>query len=214
MQKLERLSLEELTSIAKELGLTVRKSYKEKQIAYAILDAQGDQRAADVEAKVAKREAKTTRQRVRVKKNAERVDTTNLKSASVVATVGNEKEQLQQMQAQMKEDKHKANRTVQAVEARKPLNENVEAKLAEKENTPAKANETKETESVTPAEPAKAQKKRGRHKKAEAAVEVKRTRQRLRSNRQFKPKNSLLNSKNNPQQRRKNNPQLRRKNNP
>ena len=31
MQKLERLSLEELTSIAKELGLTVRKSYKEKQ---------------------------------------------------------------------------------------------------------------------------------------------------------------------------------------
>ena len=173
MQKLERLSLEELTSIAKELGLTVRKSYKEKQIAYAILDAQGDQRAADVEAKVAKREAKTTRQRVRVKKNAERVDTTNLKSASVVATVGNEKEQLQQMQAQMKEDKHKANRTVQAVEARKPLNENVEAKLAEKENTPAKANETKETESVTPAEPAKAPKKRGRHKKAEAAVEVK-----------------------------------------
>ena len=173
MQKLERLSLEELTSIAKELGLTVRKSYKEKQIAYAILDAQGDQRAADVEAKVAKREAKTTRQRVRVKKNAERVDTTNLKSASVIATVGNEKEQLQQMQAQMKEDKHKANRTVQAVEARKPLNENVEAKLAEKENTPAKANETKETESVTPAEPAKAQKKRGRHKKTEAAVEVK-----------------------------------------
>ena len=170
MQKLERLSLEELTSIAKELGLTVRKSYKEKQIA---LDAQGDQRAADVEAKVAKREAKTTRQRVRVKKNAERVDTTNLKSASVVATVGNEKEQLQQMQAQMKEDKHKANRTVQAVEARKPLNENVEAKLAEKENTPAKANETKETESVTPAEPAKAPKKRGRHKKTEAAVEVK-----------------------------------------
>ena len=173
MQKLERLSLEELTSIAKELGLTVRKSYKEKQIAYAILDAQGDQRAADVEAKVAKREAKTTRQRVRVKKNAERVDTTNLKSASVVATVGNEKEQLQQMQAQMKEDKHKANRTVQAVEARKPLNENVEVKLAEKENTPAKVNETKETEAVTPAEPAKAPKKRGRHKKAEAAVEVK-----------------------------------------
>ena len=126
-----------------------------------------------MEAKVAKREAKTTRQRVRVKKNAERVDTTNLKSASVVATVGNEKEQLQQMQAQMKEDKHKANRTVQAVEARKPLNENVEAKLAEKETTPAKVNETKETESVTPAEPAKAQKKRGRHKKTEAAVEVK-----------------------------------------
>ena len=36
MQKLERMSLEELTAIAQELGLTVRKSYKEKQIAYAI----------------------------------------------------------------------------------------------------------------------------------------------------------------------------------
>lgn len=155
------MSLEELTSIAKELGLTVRKSYKEKQIAYAILDAQGDQRAADVEAKAAEREAKSARQRVRMKKTAQRINTDNLKSANVIATVGSEKEQLQQMQTQMKQDNHKANRTVQAVEARKPLNEAVEAKLAEKAQ-PA----VSEQPNPQPKEP----KQRGRKKKEKEVV--------------------------------------------
>ena len=155
------MSLEELTSIAKELGLTVRKSYKEKQIAYAILDAQGDQRAADVEAKAAEREAKGARQRVRMKKTAQRINTDNLKSANVIATVGSEKEQLQQMQTQMKQDNHKANRTVQAVEARKPLNEAVEAKLAEKAQ-PA----VSEQPNPQPKEP----KQRGRKKKEKEVV--------------------------------------------
>ena len=133
MQKLERMSLEELTAIAQELGLTVRKSYKEKQIAYAILDAQGDQRAAVVEAKVAEREARNNgRQRVRVKKNAEKVTTMNTQTASVSGTYGSEREQLSQMKDRMKEDNHKANRTVQAIEARKPLNESVEARLNER----------------------------------------------------------------------------------
>ena len=155
------MSLEELTAIAKELGLTVRKSYKEKQIAYAILDAQGDQRAADVEAKAAEREAKSARQRVRMKKTAQRINTDNLKSANVIATVGSEKEQLQQMQTQMKQDNHKANRTVQAVEARKPLNEAVEAKLAEKAQ-PA----VSEQPNPQPKEP----KQRGRKKKEKEVV--------------------------------------------
>ena len=163
MQKLERMSLEELTTIAKSLGITVRKSYKEKQIAYAILDAQGDQRAADVEAKVAQREAKSTRQRVRVKKAAEHVSTANMRSATTLGTVGSEKEQLQQMQEKMKENNHHANRTVQAMEARKPLNETVEAKLAEKVQEPAASAEPV---------PAPAPKKRGRRKKqAEPAQE-------------------------------------------
>ena len=156
------MSLEELTSIAKELGLTVRKSYKEKQIAYAILDAQGDQRAADVEAKVAEREAKGNRQRVRVKRNAERVTTINANSASNIGTVGSEKEQLSQMKAQMEQDNHKANRTVQAVEARKPFNENVEAKLAEKVQPTAPA---QDNTSAQPATPIQQPKKRGRKKK-------------------------------------------------
>ena len=168
MQKLERMSLEELTSIAKELGLTVRKSYKEKQIAYAILDAQGDQRAADVEAKVAEREAKGNRQRVRVKRNAERVTTINVNSASNIGTVGSEKEQLSQMKAQMKQDNHKANRTVQAVEARKPFNEKTDAKLTEKVQQAAQAQEAtpaQHAESVQQPAVEKQPKKRGRKKK-------------------------------------------------
>ena len=166
------MSLDELTAIAKELGLTVRKSYKEKQIAYAILDAQGDQRAADVEAKEAERQAKG-RQRVRVKKGAERVTTMNTQTAAANGTFGSEKEQLSQMKAKMELDNHKANRTVQAVEARKPLNVAVEAKLAEK------AQQTEQPAvpvQQTPEQPApdKQPKKRGRKKKSETqAQEVK-----------------------------------------
>ena len=163
MQRLERMSLDELTSIAKELGLTVRKSYKEKQIAYAILDAQGDQRAADVEAKEAERQAKS-RQRVRVKKGAERVTTMNTQTAAANGTFGSEKEQLSQMKAKMDLDNHKANRTVLAVEARKPLNVAVEAKLAEKAQ---QAEQPAAPVQPTPEQPApdKQPKKRGRKKK-------------------------------------------------
>ena len=157
------MSLDELTSIAKELGLTVRKSYKEKQIAYAILDAQGDQRAADVEAKEAERQAKS-RQRVRVKKGAERVTTMNTQTAAANGTFGSEKEQLSQMKAKMDLDNHKANRTVLAVEARKPLNVAVEAKLAEKAQ---QAEQPAAPVQPTPEQPApdKQPKKRGRKKK-------------------------------------------------
>ena len=53
MKKLERMSLEELQTVAKELGLKVRKTQTAKMLAYSILDAQADQRAAIVEAKQA-----------------------------------------------------------------------------------------------------------------------------------------------------------------
>ena len=157
------MSLDELTAIAKELGLTVRKSYKEKQIAYAILDAQGDQRAADVEAKEAERQAKG-RQRVRVKKGAERVTTMTTQTAAANGTFGSEKEQLSQMKAKMDLDNHKANRTVQAVEARKPLNVVVEAKLAEKAQ---QAEQPAAPVQQTPEQPTpdKQPKKRGRKPK-------------------------------------------------
>ena len=53
MKRLERMSLEELQTVAKELGLKVRKTQTPKMLAYAIIDAQADQRAAQVEAKEA-----------------------------------------------------------------------------------------------------------------------------------------------------------------
>jgi len=119
LQKLERMTLEELKTIAESLGITVRRSHTAKMIAYSILDAQADNRAAAVEAKAAEKEAK--RKRVRVKTAPQKV-TTSANQSAVQGTVGNEREQMNQIQEQQKQINHKANRTVQAVEARKPLN--------------------------------------------------------------------------------------------
>jgi len=119
LQKLERMTLEELKTIAESLGITVRRSHTTKMIAYSILDAQADNRAAAVEAKAAEKEAK--RKRVRVKTAPQKV-TTSANQSAVQGTVGNEREQMNQIQEQQKQINHKANRTVQAVEARKPLN--------------------------------------------------------------------------------------------
>ena len=113
MKRLERMSLEELQTVAKELGLKVRKTQTPKMLAYAIIDAQADQRAAQVEAKEAAKTEK--RERVRVKRTAERVTLHTDRAERVVKTVGNEKDQLNAMQAHLHENVHKPNKTVQAV---------------------------------------------------------------------------------------------------
>ncbi len=167
MQKLERMTLEELKAAAAELGINVRRSHTAKMIAYLILDAQADKRAADVEAKEAERTAKRNsneRKRTRVKTAVQRVNTDNLVNRDVLATVGNAKEEMTQIHEQLKQNPHKANKTVQAVQARQPLNEAAENRLAEKkapeaEETPAQPQETQ------PQEEAPQPKKRGRKKK-------------------------------------------------
>ena len=171
MQRLERMTLEELRSAAEELGVKVKRTHTPKMIAYLILDAQADKRAADVEAKEAEKSAR--RQRIRMKTGPQKVNTSNLKSNNMLATVGNEQEQIAQMQEEMKRQNHKANRTVQAVEARKPLNEATESKLAEKtaaltEDRPAAPDRTQTEQPAAAApEPEKPQpKKRGRKPKA------------------------------------------------
>ncbi|MBP5642083.1 MAG: transcription termination factor Rho [Paludibacteraceae bacterium] len=113
MKRLERMSLEELQTVAKELGLKVRKTQTPKMLAYAIIDAQADQRAAQVEAKEAAKTEK--RERVRVKRTAEKVTLHTDRAERVVKTVGNEKDQLNAMQAHLHENVHKPNKTVQAV---------------------------------------------------------------------------------------------------
>ena len=133
MQKLERMSLEELRTAATELGIKVRKAHTPKMLAYAILDAQADQRAAVVEAKEAEKEerrkASGDRKRVRVKASPQLIRTDNLKSATALATVGSEKEEMSQIHEHLKANPHKANRTVQAVEARKPLSDSTETRI-------------------------------------------------------------------------------------
>ena len=133
LQKLERMSLEEVREVAISMGLSPRRSQTVREISYAILDAQADNRAANVQAKEDARAAAglpTKRERVRGvrRAGAKKVETANLKSEQVVATAGNEQEQLAELEANLKANNHKPNKTVQAVESRKPLAQ-VEAAL-------------------------------------------------------------------------------------
>jgi len=162
LQKLERMSLEQVREIAEQMGLHPRRSQSIREISYAILDAQADNRAAVVQAKEEAREAAgkpSKRERIRgVNRSSTKVNTTNMKSEHVLATVGTEREQMDEMQEQLKANNHKPNRTVQAVESRLPLAPINEAE-AVKESAPTAA----------PVQ-AEAPKKRGRKKKAAEPV--------------------------------------------
>lgn len=136
IKKLERMTSEELREVAGSLGLKPRKSHTDKMIIYSILDAQADKKAADVQAKEEARiarkatinqggeneaDAQPKRKRVRVKTKAqpEKVSTDSLKSNTVLATVGNEQQQMGEMQEQLRQNNHKQNKTIQALEARR-----------------------------------------------------------------------------------------------
>ena len=116
LQKLERMSLDEVREIAVSMGLNPRRSQSIREISYAILDAQADNRAAVVQAKEDERVAAglpAKRERVRgVKRTATKVSTAKLKSEQVLATVGSEKEEMAELQEQLKANNHKPNKTV------------------------------------------------------------------------------------------------------
>ncbi len=130
LQKLERMTLDEVREIAVSMGLNPRRSQSIREISYAILDAQADNRAAVVQAKEDAREAAgkpSRRERVRgVKRTVAKVVTEGARSERVIATVGTEKEQMAAMQEQLKANNHKPNKSVIAA---KPL-------LAGKEDAP------------------------------------------------------------------------------
>ena len=154
LQKLERMSLEDVRAIAVSMGLNPRRSQSIREISYAILDAQADNRAAAVQAKEEARAAKRERTRG-VKREATKV---KVAEKPILATVGSEKEQMNEMQEHIEANNHKPNKTVKAV---KPLET---APLPEEK--PAA-----QEEKVEPKEPeAPKTKKRGRPKK-EAKVE-------------------------------------------
>ena len=111
LQKLERMSLDEVREIAESMGLHPRRSQSIRELSYAILDAQADNRAAVVEAREQQKENK--RERVRgVRRAPQKVNTANMKSEQVVATVGNAKDELAEMHEQLKANNHKPNKTV------------------------------------------------------------------------------------------------------
>ena len=165
LQKLERMSLDEVREIAVSMGLSPRRSQSIREISYAILDAQADQRAAQAQAKEDARAAagKPKRERIRgVNRVVAKVNTSNLKSNNVMATVGSEEEQIAQMKEQIKADNHRPNRTVVQVQGHLT------------EEMPAEAPKAEEPKVEVPvAEAPKAEpKKRGRKKKEEAVEEV------------------------------------------
>ena len=101
MQKLGRMTLEQLTEIAEQFGLKVRRNASLQSIIYDILDSQADKRGAEVqareEAKQAKQEEKKRNKRARIQNAPTKVNTDNLKSNRVMATVDNEQDTLGQM---------------------------------------------------------------------------------------------------------------------
>ncbi len=119
------MSLDEVREIAVSMGLNPRRSQSIREISYAILDAQADNRAAIVQAKEEARAAAGKpgkRERVRgVKRTATKVVTEGARSERVIATVGSEKEQMAEMQEQLKANNHRPNKTV--VAAKPILNE-------------------------------------------------------------------------------------------
>jgi transcription termination factor Rho len=170
LQKLERMSLDEVREIAKSMGLSPRRSQSVREISYAILDAQADNRAAVVQAKEEARAAagKTSkRERVRGVQRVSKVNTSNLKSEQVLATVGTEKEELAQMQQQLKDNKHKPNKTVQAAI---PFTEEINA--AKPQDEEPKASNEAPAPKVEEAAPQPKPKKRGRPKKNQANDET------------------------------------------
>ena len=134
MQKLGRMTLEQLTEIAQSFGLKVGRNASLQSVIYDILDAQADKRGAEVQAKEdakqAKGEEKKRNKRARIQSAPTKVNTDNMKSNRVLATVGNEQETLEQM----KEEQSKQ-------PAPKPVVSGVQPGLFEE----AKGEEAKET---------------------------------------------------------------------
>ena len=170
LHKLERMTLDQVREIAEEMGLHSRRSQSIRELSYAILDAQADNRAAAVQAKEDARAAAGQtgkRERVRgVKRQAAKV---NVTEKNVLATVGTEKEQMAEIKGQIEANNHKPTKTVVAVKGEWTKGEETkveETKVEETKVEEAKGEGTKGEEAVAPKP-----KKRGRPKKSEVKAE-------------------------------------------
>ena len=170
MQKLGRMTLEQLKEIAASFGLKVGRNASLQSIIYDILDAQADKRGAEVQAKEdakqAKNEEKKRGKRQRIQNTPTKVNTDNLKSNRMIATVGNEQETL----GQIKEEQAKQPTPKPVVSAQQTNIFSLEARGVvsdQGDKQEAKGNEAKGEE--VKGEEVKAKKKRGRPKKSAEA---------------------------------------------
>ena len=97
MQKLGRMTLEQLIEIAQQFDLKVGRGATEQSVIYQILDAQADKHGAEVQARAEAREERRKGKRTRIQNSPQKVNTDNLKSNRVLATVGNKEETLGQI---------------------------------------------------------------------------------------------------------------------
>ena len=189
MQKLGRMTLEQLTEIAGQFGIKVRRNASLQSIIYDILDAQADRRGAEVQAKEdakqAKSEEKKRNKRARIQAAPTKVNTDNLKSNRVLATVGSEKETLDLMKEEQAKQPQPKKEGKSVEDAAKPLQDGSKAayRLEAKGEETVKGGETvKNGETVKDGEAGKngeavkngeaeKKKKRGRPKKGGKSVE-------------------------------------------
>ena len=179
------MTLEQLTEIAGTFGIKVRRNASLQSIIYDILDAQADKRGAEVqakeEAKQAKAEEKKRNKRARIQTAPTKVNTDNMKSNRVLATVGNEQETLGQMKEEQAKQPQPKPVVKQANIFEEPVVNGGEAvKNGEAvnggEGAPQKSADfsgsplVKNGEAVNGGEEAKGKKKRGRPKKGSKAV--------------------------------------------
>ena len=171
MQKLGRMTLEQLKEIAASFGLKVGRNASLQSIIYDILDAQADKRGAEVQAKEdakqAKNEEKKRGKRQRIQNTPTKVNTDNLKSNRMIATIGNEQETL----GQIKEEQAKQPTPKPVVSAQQANIFSLEAKGVvsdQGERLEAKDVVSDQGEEVK-GEEVKAKKKRGRPKKSAEA---------------------------------------------
>ena len=97
MQKLGRMTLEQLIEIAQKFDLKVGRGATEQSIIYQILDAQADKHGAEVQARAEAREERRKGKRARIQNTPQKVNTDNLKGNRVLATVGSKEETLGQI---------------------------------------------------------------------------------------------------------------------
>ena len=165
MQKLGRMTLEQLKEIAASFGLKVSRNASLQSIIYDILDAQADKRGAEVQAKEdakqAKNEEKKRGKRQRIQNTPTKVNTDNLKSNRMIATVGNEQETL----GQIKEEQAKQPTPKPVVSAQQANIFSLEAKGNEAKGVVSDQGDKAKGEEV------KAKKKRGRPKKEVKSLE-------------------------------------------
>ena len=133
MQKLGRMTLEQLIEIAQKFDLKVGRAATEQTVIYQILDAQADKHGAEVQARAEAREERRKGKRTRIQNAPQKVNTDNLKGNRVLATVGNKEETL----GQIKEEQAKQPQPKPVISGVQPsLFDNaapVEAKLEVKE---------------------------------------------------------------------------------